>query len=165
MSQKIGHSALSFARLWHHVDLAKDERTLGRLASSIAITLMGKHKPVYHPSDDCGDYVVVTNCQLLKVTGRKFDEKTYWSHSGKPGHLKLTPMNRLVENKGFNEALKKAVKGMLPRNKLRKVRLERLKVFDGSEHPYKNNITAFAYEQPRSTPDTANQNVQQGTKA
>lgn len=148
MSQKVGHTGLAFARLWHHVDLAKDKRTLGRLASSIAITLIGKHKPVYHPSQDCGDYVVVTNCQRLRVTGKKFEQKTYWSHSTKPGNLKLTTMQTVVENKGFGEVLKRAVKGMLPRNRLRKIRLERLKVFDGTEHPYRDNITAFALKQP-----------------
>lgn len=148
MSQRVGHTGLAFARLWHHVDMAKDKRTLGRLASSIAITLIGKHKPVYHPSQDCGDYVVVTNCQKLRVTGKKFEQKTYWSHSTKPGNLKLTTMEKVVENKGYGEVLKRAVKGMLPRNRLRKVRLERLKVFDGSEHPYGDNITAFALKQP-----------------
>ncbi|KAL3233190.1 Large ribosomal subunit protein uL13m [Nakaseomyces bracarensis] len=148
MSQKVGHTGLAFARLWHHVDLAKDKRTLGRLASSIAVTLIGKHKPVYHPSQDCGDYVVVTNCQKLRVTGKKFEQKTYWSHSTKPGNLKLTTMESLVDNKGYGEVLKRAVKGMLPRNRLRKVRLDRLKVFDGSEHPYGDNITAYALKQP-----------------
>lgn len=148
MSQKVGHTGLAFARLWHHVDLAADKRTLGRLASAIAITLIGKHKPVYHQSQDCGDYIVVTNCQRLRVTGKKMEQKTYWSHSQKPGHLKLTPMEKVVADKGYGEVLKKAVSGMLPKNKLRKTRLERLKVFDGSEHPYKQNITAFVYDQP-----------------
>ena len=148
MSQKIGNTSLAFARLWHHVDLAHDERTLGRLASSIATTLMGKHKPVYHPSADVGDYVVVTNCKYLRVTGNKLQQKHYWSHSTRPGNLKLTPMNKVIEDKGYGEVLKRAVSGMLPKNKLRKVRLERLKVFDGSEHPYKQNITALAVQQP-----------------
>ncbi|AAS53774.1 AFR403Wp [Eremothecium gossypii ATCC 10895] len=147
MSQKIGQSGLAFARLWHHVDVAREQRTLGRLASSIAITLMGKHKPVYHPSMDCGDYVVVTNAQDLQVTGKKWEQKTYWSHSGRPGHLKLRTMETIATNKGHSELLRKAVSGMLPKNRLRKVRLARLKVFDGSEHPYKQNIVAFADEQ------------------
>mgnify|MGYP003366435352 CR=1 FL=1 len=148
MSQKVGHTALSFARLWHHVDLAKDKRTLGRLASAIAITLIGKHKPVYHQSQDSGDYVVVSNCQALRVTGKKFEQKTYWSHSSKPGQLKLRTMDKVVADKGYGEILKKAVSGMLPKNRLRKTRLDRLKVFDGSDHPYKQNITAFAFDQP-----------------
>ncbi|QLG72753.1 hypothetical protein HG535_0D04620 [Zygotorulaspora mrakii] len=149
MSQKLGHTGIAFARLWHHVDLARDKRTLGRLASAIAITLIGKHKPVYHQSQDCGDYVVVSNCQALRVTGKKFEQKTYWSHSSKPGQLKLRTMEKVVADKGYGEILKKAVSGMLPKNRLRKSRLERLKVFDGGEHPYKQNITAFAYEQPQ----------------
>ncbi|CAG61928.1 uncharacterized protein GVI51_L04037 [Nakaseomyces glabratus] len=149
MSQKVGHTGLAFARLWHHVDLAKDKRTLGRVASSIAVTLIGKHKPVYHPSQDCGDYVVVTNCQKVRITGKKFEQKTYWSHSTKPGNLKLTTMKTMAENKGYGELLKKAVSGMLPKNRLRKVRLARLKVFDGAEHPYGDNFTAYALKQPK----------------
>ncbi|GMM34796.1 mitochondrial 54S ribosomal protein YmL23 [Saccharomycopsis crataegensis] len=142
MSQKIGRTGIAFARLWHSVDVAKDERTLGRLASSIATTLMGKHKPVYHPTIDCGDYVVVTNCNRLKVSGNKMQEKEYWSHSTKPGNLKLVTMEKMAADKGFGELLRKAVSGMLPKNKLRKVRLERLKLFDDSEHPYKQNFIA-----------------------
>ncbi|AQZ12468.1 MRPL23 (YOR150W) [Zygosaccharomyces parabailii] len=144
MSQKLGHSGLAFARLWHHVDVAQDKRTLGRLASAIAMTLIGKHKPVYHQSQDSGDYVVVTNCQALRVTGKKLQQKHYWSHSGKPGHLKLTPMEKVIADKGYGETLKRAVSGMLPKNKLREVRLQRLKVFDGSEHPYAHNISALS---------------------
>ncbi|SCU85879.1 LAME_0D03356g1_1 [Lachancea meyersii CBS 8951] len=149
MSQKVGHTGLAFARLWHHVDVAQEKRTLGRLASSIALTLIGKHKPVYHPTQDCGDYVVVTNCQYLRVSGQKFDQKQYWSHSRKPGHLKLITMRKMAENKGHGEILKKAVSGMLPKNKLRKPRLERLKVFSGSEHPYRSNVTAYVDQQPK----------------
>ncbi|KAG0669031.1 54S ribosomal protein L23, mitochondrial [Maudiozyma exigua] len=149
MSQKIGHTGLSFARLWHHVDLAHEQRSMGRLATSIATTLMGKHKPVYHESQDMGDYVVVTNCQLLKTTGKKMAQREYWSHTTRPGSLKLIPMDTMAANKGYGELLKRAVSGMLPKNRLRKVRLERLKVFNGSEHPYKQNITAYAVEQPK----------------
>jgi len=109
---------------------------------------MGKYKPVYHESNDIGDYVVVTNCKDLKVTGNKLKDKLYWRHSGKPGHLKLTPMSKIASDKGHGEVLKKAVSGMLPKNKLRKVRLERLKVFEGSEHPYKQNLYAVHDEQP-----------------
>lgn len=148
MSQKIGHTGLAFARLWHHVDISKDNRTLGRLASSIAITLMGKHKPVYHPTQDCGDYVVVTNCRNLKITGKKLEQRNYWSHTGRPGSLKLTPMSVVAERKGYGELLRRAVSGMLPKNRLRKIRLERLKVFDGEENPYMHNITAFSNQQP-----------------
>lgn len=155
MSQKVGHTALSFARIWHHVDLSKDNRSLGRLASNIAITLMGKHKPVYHPTMDCGDYVVITNAQSLKVTGNKWEQKTYWSHSGKPGQLKLKSMNVVVANKGYGEIIRKAVSGMLPKNRLRKVRLARLKISDGSETPYTNNIVSFVDQQPTQDPRKA----------
>lgn len=147
MSQKIGHTGLSFARIWHHVDAGKDQRSLGRLATSIATVLIGKHKPVYHPTQDCGDYVIVTNCRNLRITGKKFEQKTYWSHTGRPGSLRLTPMNVVADNKGYGELLRRAVSGMLPKNRLRKVRLERLKVFDGDENPYKDNIVAFASQQ------------------
>lgn len=109
---------------------------------------MGKHKPVYHHSNDIGDYVVVTNCKKLRVTGNKFEDKVYWRHSGMPGHLKLTPMEKVVADKGFGEILKRAVSGMLPKNKLRKVRLDRLKVFDGSKNPYKQNLFATHDQQP-----------------
>lgn len=135
-------------RVWHHVDVAADQRTLGRLASSIATTLQGKHKPTYSHNNDHGDYVVVTNCSHLKVSGNKMKEKTYWSHTGRPGSLKLVPMETMISNKGFGEVLKKAVKGMIPKNKLRLARLDRLKVYDGDDHPYKQNLIAFADEVP-----------------
>lgn len=148
MSQRIGTSVLALTRVWHHVDVAADERSLGRLASSIALTLMGKHKPTYSANRDHGDYVVVTNCAHVKVTGNKLKEKTYWSHTTRPGSLNLIPMERMIANKGYGEILKRAVKGMIPKNKLRLVRMDRLKVFDGDEHPYKDNLIAFADEIP-----------------
>ncbi|ANB12011.1 mitochondrial 54S ribosomal protein YmL23 [Sugiyamaella lignohabitans] len=122
--------------------MAKDPRTLGRLASAIAVTLMGKHKPVYHPSDDCGDYVVVTNCKYLNVTGEKMTQKLYRKHSGKPGHLKEWTMADLQNRKGGSEILRKAVSGMLPKNSLRKYRLARLKTVEDSQNPYADNIVA-----------------------
>lgn len=146
MSQYIGPSRLAFARTWHHVDMAQDPRTLGRLASAIAITLMGKHKPVYDPSDDCGDYVVVTNCQYLNVTGKKYETKLYRKHSGRPGNLKEWTMRDLANRKGGGEILKKAVSGMLPKNSLRKVMLDRLKLVEDSKNPYADNIFATYQE-------------------
>lgn len=146
MSQRIGNATLALTRVWHHVDVAADQRTLGRLAASIALTLQGKHKPTYSPNRDNGDYVVVTNCSHLRVTGSKMEDKTYWSHTTRPGSLKLVPMERMIANKGYGEVLKRAVKGMIPRNKHRLVRLDRLKVYDGDEHPYKDNLLAFADE-------------------
>lgn len=143
MSKYIGRTALGFARTWHHLDVARDPRPLGRLASSIAITLQGKHKPVYAEGSDCGDYVVVTNCQHIYATGNKEQHKIYRSHSGKPGHLKETTMADMRARFGGGELLKRAVSGMLPKNQLRKTRLERLKVFEGNETPYGGNVIAF----------------------
>lgn len=82
----------------------------------------------------------------MKVSGNKLKDKTYWSHTTRPGSLKLVPMERMVANKGFGWVLQKAVKGMIPKNKLRLARLDRLKVFNGDEHPYKENLIAFADE-------------------
>ncbi|CUM49952.1 uncharacterized protein AC631_00856 [Debaryomyces fabryi] len=146
MSQRIGNSAVALSKVWHHVDVAADERTLGRLASSIALTLQGKHKPTFSPNRDHGDYVVVTNCAHLKVTGNKLQDKTYWSHTTRPGSLKLVPMEKMIANKGYGEVLRRAVKGMIPKNKLRLIRMDRLKIYDGDEHPYKQNLIAYADE-------------------
>lgn len=149
MSQRIGNSTIALTRVWHHVDMAADPRTLGRVAASIALTLQGKHKPTFSPNRDHGDYVVVTNCAHMKTTGNKMQDKTYWSHTTRPGSLKLIPMERMIANKGYGEVLMRAVKGMIPKNKLRLARLDRLKVFDGDEHPYKDNLVAFADEVPQ----------------
>lgn len=146
MSQRIGNATTALTRVWHHVDVASDSRTLGRLAASIALTLQGKHKPTFSPNRDHGDYVVVTNCAHLKVTGNKLQDKTYWSHTSRPGSLKLVPMERMIANKGYGDILKRAVKGMIPKNKLRLARMDRLKVFDGDAHPYKENLIGFADE-------------------
>lgn len=146
MSQRLGNATAALTRTWHHVDVAADPRTMGRLAASIALTLQGKHKPTFSPNRDNGDYVVVTNCAHLKLTGTKLQDKTYWSHTTRPGSLKLIPMATMIANKGYGEVLKRAVKGMIPRNKHRLNRLERLKVFDGDAHPYKENLIAYADE-------------------
>ncbi|KAK7213317.1 hypothetical protein V2G26_020495 [Clonostachys chloroleuca] len=117
--------------------------SLGRLASRIAVILMGKHKPTFDPSTDCGDYVVVTNCAALHVTGRKMWQKTYYRHNTRPGSLKSLTMDRLMEKHGGSEILRKAVRGMLPKNRLRDKRLARLKAFEGKAHPYKDNLIRF----------------------
>lgn len=105
----------------------KSPLTLGRMASQIALVLMGKHKPVFDPSTDCGDYVVVTNSRLLRTTGDKMHKKLYYSHSTRPGSLKSMSMEKLMQKWGGGEILRRAVRGMLPKNKLRDRRLERLK--------------------------------------
>ncbi|KAF8520768.1 60S ribosomal protein L23 [Hysterangium stoloniferum] len=138
MSQAVGKTALAYVRAWHHVDAS--ERILGKLADRIAIVLMGKHKPIYDPSTDCGDYVVVTNAARVKVTGRKEAQKVYRHHTMFPGGLKEVKYRTMKEKKP-DEIIRKAVAGMLPKNKLRDRRLERLRIFsDDDMGPFKNNL-------------------------
>jgi large subunit ribosomal protein L13 len=145
---------LAYSRAWHHVSATALHPTLstqpnvtppslGRLASRIATILMGKHKPTWDPSTDCGDYVVVTNCAALHVTGRKKWQKTYYRHNTRPGSLQAVTMDVLMDKHGGAEVLRKAVSGMLPKNRLRDKRLARLKAFEGDAHPYKQNIIRF----------------------
>lgn len=105
---------------------------------------MGKHKPIFDPSTDCGDYVVVTNCSQLHTTGKKRWQKTYYRHNTRPGSLKQISMDGLMEKLGGAEVLRKAVSGMLPKNRLRDDRLARLKAFEGDAHPYKGNVRRVA---------------------
>ncbi|GFN16061.1 54S ribosomal protein L23, mitochondrial [Aspergillus tubingensis] len=140
MSQTVGKTRLAFSRTWHYVDVGSDPRSLGRLASSIALTLMGKNKPVYDPSTDCGDYVVAVGCHDLRVTGKKRFQKKYYTHNTRPGSLRSMTMDKMFEKWGGGEVLRRAVRGMLPKNRLRDKRLARLKTFEGLAHPYKENI-------------------------
>jgi large subunit ribosomal protein L13 len=111
-------------RKTHTIDAT--DKSLGRLAAEIAKLLRGKHKPDFAPYRDMGDFVVVKNVEKIKITGKKLKQKVYYRHSGYPGGLKQIPMGRLFkENPG--EVLKKAVWGMLPKNKLRKKMIKRLK--------------------------------------
>jgi large subunit ribosomal protein L13 len=122
-------------RKWYLVD-AKD-KILGRLASRIALVLQGKHKPSYTPNVDMSDFVVVINAEKVKVTGKKLENKQYESHSMYPGGLKVERFEVLLNTKP-EEVIKRAVKTMLPFNKLRDRRMKKLKVYKGSEHPHKN---------------------------
>ncbi|KAL7269586.1 hypothetical protein RUND412_007738 [Rhizina undulata] len=140
MSQNIGRTSLAYSRSWHLIDVAADKRPLGRIATQIAITLMGKHKPIFDPSSDCGDYVVATGCHDIHTTGKKRFKKKYYTHSTRPGSLKEITMDRMIAKYGGAEVLRRAVSGMLPKNRLRDVRMERLKAFDGPGHPYKENL-------------------------
>jgi large subunit ribosomal protein L13 len=144
MSQTVGSTKLAYSRAWHVINVGADPRPLGRLASQIAIVLMGKHKPIWDPSTDCGDYVVAVGCHDIHVTGKKREQKQYYTHNTRPGSLKQMSMERMIEKWGGGEVLKKAVRGMLPKNRLRDKRLARLKVFEGTAHPYKQNIVRFA---------------------
>ncbi|KAL8789214.1 MAG: hypothetical protein Q9195_006923 [Heterodermia aff. obscurata] len=141
MSQTIGKTRLAYSRTWHHVSLSSPTTPpLGRLASRIAVLLMGKHKPIWDPSTDCGDYVVATGCNDVFVTGKKMQQKKYYRHTTRPGSLKIINMQSMVRKWGGGEVLKRAVRGMLPKNRLRDPTLERLKVFEGEAHPYKANL-------------------------
>ncbi|KZS91356.1 60S ribosomal protein L23 [Sistotremastrum niveocremeum HHB9708] len=130
MSQAVGNTALAFARVWHHVDAS--DRVLGKLSERIAIALMGKHKAIYDPALDCGDYVVVTNARKIVVTGKKEEQKVYRHHTMYPGGLKEIKYKDMMERKP-EEIIRKAVSGMLPKNRLRDRRLERLRIFAGED--------------------------------
>jgi large subunit ribosomal protein L13 len=120
-------------RKWYVVDA--DGETLGRLASKIAVILRGKHKPIYSPSVDCGDYVIVLNAEKIHVTGRRLDQKVYYRHSGYPGGIKAITLRDQLERYP-TRPVELAVKGMLPKNKLGRKMLKRLKVYTGTEHPH-----------------------------
>ncbi len=120
-------------RKWWLID-AKD-KILGRLASQIAVLLMGKHKPTYTPHIDSGDFVVVVNADKIKVTGKKMTDKIYYWHSGYPGGLKQRTLKQMLE-KNPTRVLYLAVKRMLPKNKLQAKRLKRLKIYASEDHPH-----------------------------
>lgn len=113
---------------------AKDE-TLGRLSSKIASILMGKNKAQYTPHNDLGDYVVVVNAEKIKVTGNKNTQKRYYRHTGYPGGLKSSTFSEMIEKDPENTILK-AVKGMLPKNKLSNSMISKLKIYAGDNHPH-----------------------------
>jgi large subunit ribosomal protein L13 len=118
---------------WYLVDA--DQRTLGRLATEIADLLRGKGKPAYTPHVDTGDFVVVVNAKKVRVTGKKLEQKIYYRHSGYPGGLRERTLAEQLERRP-EEVIRKAVKGMLPKNKLASAQLRKLKVYAGPEHPH-----------------------------
>ncbi|HEX6491346.1 MAG TPA: 50S ribosomal protein L13 [Gaiellaceae bacterium] len=120
-------------RRWYLVDA--EGKTLGRLATQIADALRGKGKPQYTPHVDTGDFVVVVNAEKVSVTGNKLDAKLYHRHSGYPGGLRSRPLRDQLERQPA-EVIRKAVKGMLPRNRLARQQLTKLKVYAGPEHPH-----------------------------
>ena len=120
-------------RDWYVVDA--DGQTLGRLATQIANALRGKRKPEYTAHVDTGDFVVVVNAEKIHVTGRKLEQKRYWRHSGYPGGIKSRTLAEMLERRP-EEVIRKAVKGMLPRNRLARQQLTKLKVYAGPEHPH-----------------------------
>jgi large subunit ribosomal protein L13 len=121
------------SKKWYLVD-AKD-RVLGRLATQIAMRLRGKHKPVFTPHADTGDFIVVINANKVTLTGRKWDKKFYYRHTGYIGGLKEISAKKLLEKKP-EDILRFAVRGMLPKNSLGRRQLKKLKIYPGSEHPH-----------------------------
>ena len=111
------------------------DKTLGRLSSKIASILMGKNKAQYTPHNDLGDYVVVVNAEKIRVTGNKDTQKKYYKHTGYPGGLKSSTFSEIIEKNPENVILK-AVKGMLPKNKLSSSMISKLKVYEGDNHPH-----------------------------
>ena len=118
---------------WHLVDASG--QNLGRLATRIAGILMGKHRPEYTPGVDLGDFVIVTNCEKVTVTGNKLVEKIYQRHSGYPGGLKETTLRRMLRTHP-ERVIESAVRGMLPHNKLGRQLIKKLKVYAGPQHPH-----------------------------
>jgi large subunit ribosomal protein L13 len=127
-------------RDWYLVDV--DSKVLGRVATQIANVLRGKNKPTFTPSVDTGDFVVVINAAKIALTGKKMSDKTYYSHSGYVGGLKEISAGKLIDKKP-EDLIKKAVKGMLPKNKLARHMLKKLKIYVGEAHPH-------AAQQPKS---------------
>jgi large subunit ribosomal protein L13 len=118
-------------REWYVVNA--EGKTLGRLASGIASVLKGKHKVIYTPHLDCGDYVIVLNAGKIRVTGKKLDEKAYYHHSGYPGGMKKTILRDQLE-KHPDRVIKAAVWGMLPKGRLGREMVKKLKVYKGTDH-------------------------------
>lgn len=128
---------------WYVVDAT--DQTLGRLATRIATVLRGKHKAIFTPHVDTGDYVIVVNCEKVKLTGRKRENKTYYRHSGWTGSIKSTTADKLLSGPHADRVLRNAVRGMLPKNSLGRNMFRKLKVYAGPAHPH-------AAQQPEEFP-------------
>jgi large subunit ribosomal protein L13 len=120
-------------RTWYVVDA--EGKTLGRLSTEIARILRGKHKPIYTPHVDTGDYVIVINADKVRVTGKRLDQKMYYRHSGYMGGLKTVPLRRMLETHP-ERVIEHAVKGMLPKNRLGRQMYKKLKVYASPDHPH-----------------------------
>ncbi|MCL4353869.1 50S ribosomal protein L13 [Patescibacteria group bacterium] len=130
-------------REWHLVDIK--DKTLGRISTEIAHTLMGKSKPYFVRNLDCGDYVVIINAKEVKISGKKETGKKYYRHSGYPGGFKSEVLGD-VRNEKPEEIIRHAVAGMLPQNKLKAKMLKRLRVFAGAEHTFADKFKSSKVE-------------------
>ncbi|NIA08750.1 MAG: 50S ribosomal protein L13 [Nitrospiraceae bacterium] len=120
-------------RKWYVVDAS--DKVLGRLASQVAMRLRGKHKPIFTPHLDTGDFIIIINADKIRLTGKKLDKKLYYRHSGYLGHLKSTTARRMLEKKPA-EVFRLAVRRMLPKNRMGRHQLKKLKIYIGPRHPH-----------------------------
>ena len=133
MTTTVSAKPAEVRREWYVVDA--DGKTLGRLASEIARRLKGKHKPIFTPHVDTGDYVVVVNAGKVRVTGNKLKDKMYYRHTGYVGNMKSISLEKQLD-KHPERVIETAVRGMLPRNPLGRAMMKKLRVFGGAEHPH-----------------------------
>ena len=124
---------------WHVIDASG--QVLGRLATRVAILLMGKHKPMFTPNQDTGDYVIIINAEKIRVTGDKPRQKFYYRHSGYPGGFRSVSLEKMMPTKP-TRVIEHAVKGMLPHNRLGAKMIKKLRVYTGDTHPHEAQIKA-----------------------
>jgi len=146
--------AKDIEREWWVIDAT--DKTLGRMVTQVASLLMGKHKPIYAPHIDTGDYVVVINAAKVKVTGKKAKQKFYYRHSGYPGGLKSQSFEELF-SKDPVRVIELAAKGMLPHNSLGRAMFKKLKVYPGNEHPHQAQISPRHHERSKGLRTTENE--------
>ena len=125
--------AQEISRKWYVIDAT--DKPLGRLASEVAVVLIGKHKPIFTPNVDCGDFVIVINAEKVRVTGDKLDQKMYYRHSQYPGGLKTISLRDQLKQHP-DRVIRLAVRGMLPKNRLGRQMIKKLKVYAGPNHPH-----------------------------
>jgi large subunit ribosomal protein L13 len=133
-------------RKWHVIDAS--DRTLGKLATEAASLLMGKHKPIFSPTIDTGDHVIVVNAEKVQVTGNKLKQKQYYRHSGYPGGFKSIPLEKMMQDNPAR-VVEHAVKGMLPRTRLGAQMLKKLRVYNGDSHPHLAQVTQETGTEPK----------------
>ena len=139
MMKTYSTKASDIKREWHIIDAS--DKVLGRLATQVAVLLMGKHKPIFSRHLDTGDFVVVINAEKIRVTGNKTKQKLYYRHSGYPGGLKSISLERMMQTHP-TRVIEHAVKGMLPHTRLRAKMMKRLRAHVGDAHPYQGQIKA-----------------------
>lgn len=125
-------------RDWHLIDASG--KTLGRLAINVARLLKGKHKPIYAPHLDTGDFVVIINAAKIRVTGKKLEKKTYYRHSGYPGGLRSITLGKMLQAHP-TRVIEHAVRGMLPHNRLGRAMMKKLRVYAGDTHPHQAQLS------------------------